>query len=64
MKRSQVLEKLADMLEKQRRDLNNGSDYQDAEQILDYLEREVKMLPPLKERCPVLFTDKAVWEKE
>lgn len=64
MKRSEVLAKLEEMLTFQRQDLNNGSDYQDAEAILDYLEHEVKMLPPLKEKCPVLFTNKAAWGKE
>lgn len=64
MKRSEVLAKLEDMLTFQRQDLNNGSDYQDAEAILNYIEYEVKMLPPLKERCSVLFIDKPVWGKE
>lgn len=46
MKRSELLHKLADMLEFQRQDLNNGSDYQDAETILSFLEYDVGMTPP------------------
>lgn len=45
MKRSEVLEKLADLLEFLRQDLDNGSDYQDAETVLSLLE-DLHMLPP------------------
>lgn len=34
-----------------------------AERILETVEN-AGMKPPLKERCPVLLTDKHVWEKE
>lgn len=34
-----------------------------SEDILTTMET-MGMKPPIKERCPVLFTDKFVWEKE
>lgn len=46
MKRSEVIEQLADLLTEQRKDLDNGSDYQDAKAILDFLEQELGMKPP------------------
>jgi len=64
VKRSEVAEKLAELLEFQRQDLNNGSDFQDAEAVLDFLEEIGGMKPPIRKVCPVLFTEEFVWEKE
>ena len=63
MKRSAVIEKMAEILENNF-DGDNGCWESDAEKVLDYLENVVGMRPPVKDRCPVLFTDKFVWEKE
>jgi len=40
MTKDKIIEELTELLEKQRQDLNNGSDYQDAIIILDFLERQ------------------------
>jgi hypothetical protein len=45
MKKSEMIELLADLLAEQRKDLNNGSDSQDAENILSLLEN-AGMEPP------------------
>lgn len=39
MEKTEILEKLEQLLGEQRKDLNNGSDYQDALKILDLLEK-------------------------
>lgn len=46
MKRSEIISKLEEMLKEFRKDLNNGSDYADAEKILNYLENNVGMDAP------------------
>lgn len=47
MKRHEVLEMLANLLEFQRQDLNNGSDYQDAEGVLSLLENLEVLAPEI-----------------
>lgn len=48
MKRTETIEKLATILEKQRQDLDNGSDYQDAQEVLDFLEQLGMKPPPVR----------------
>ena len=62
MKRSQMIEKLFDLI----RTTPLRTVEEDkicAEKVLDLVE-ELGMKPPLTERCPVLLTNKHVWEKE
>jgi hypothetical protein len=63
MKRSYMVERIANLLLKQNPYFPYSGFHTKAEEILDLLEKE-GMKPPIKERCPVLFTDKFVWEKE
>jgi len=68
MKRSEVLDRLTEMLEEQRKDLNNGSDYQDAESILYLLENDFKMKPFLREDIDYIGHDiklsSQIWDWE
>lgn len=61
MKRSEMLELIKKSVNRQAT-CAYGADYL-AEEILAQLE-DAGMKPPLTKRCPVLLTDKHVWEKE
>lgn len=70
MKRSEMIAVLADLLEVQRRDLNNGSDYQDAIIILNAV-NGLGMLPPFsnppatsRELSEIEYAEYYKWEPE
>lgn len=46
MKRSEALDKLEELLMKLSGEGDNGCYYKDAEQVLDFIENEIKMKPP------------------
>jgi hypothetical protein len=64
MKRSSVVEELAKFLKKIGMVENYPNAHlDDADEIITFLENK-GMKPPLKKKCPVLFTDIFTWEKE
>ena len=64
MKKSEVIAQLENLLTIQRQDLNNGSDYQDAEFIINWLVDEIGMMPPKIMQGDYLAHDEYQWENE
>lgn len=63
MKRSEMVYKIARVLYDTSMKVSVMNALPAAEEILKMMEQE-GMKPPIKEKCPVLFTDRFVWEKE
>lgn len=62
MKRSEMVYKIARIIYDNSMKTTVMESLPVAEKILSEIEQTMK--PPFKEKCPVLFTDKFVWEKE
>jgi len=62
MKRSKMIETLAGAIYASLEECAYLDAEKAAENVLAVIEKTMK--PPIKERCPVLFTEKFVWESE